>query len=443
MLELQGLALIDETGRPLWSELNFTLRPGEVTAIVGPVGSGKTSLLGAICGLTPSGWRGKLSGKRVLVGVDITALKPHQTADRIGLVSQNPEHGFVTERVLDELAFGGEQLGINLDELHQRMRDVLELLGLEHLAGRKVFEISGGEKQLIAIASVLTSGQQYLLLDEPLARLDTDNRERVLALIQNLARERNIAVVITAHEESSLTGLVDQVVRLNRAIAAAPVSQPPRARDSEQGRDIDALTRAILSEGTPIEAMQLSAAFGAKQVFADLDFSIARGEVVALTGVNGAGKSTLLDCIYNRLERDLDCVMLPQEAADLLMFDSVQLELDDSDRVTHSPQGTTLARLNQLGFDLPLHVHPRDLSAGQQLALVLAIQLTRPAKLLLLDEPNRALDAQTLTTLAQALKAVAAKGTAVLLVSHDAEFIGATATRVLRLENARLSQVEP
>ena len=434
MLELQGLALIDDTGRALWSELSFTLQPGEVTTVVGPVGSGKTSLLGAICGLSPAGWRGKLTGKRVLDGEDITGLKPHQTADRIGMVNQNPEHGFVTERVVDELAFGGEQLDINLDELHRRLHDVLELLGLEHLAGRKVFELSGGEKQLIAIASVLTSGQQYLLLDEPLARLDTANRERVLALIQKLARERNIAVAISAHEEGSFAGLVDQVVRLNRDADATTAIHPAQAREAR-------LDRAI--QYKLIEANQLNANFGSSQVFANLDFSIRRGEVVALTGANGAGKSTLLDCIYNALEKDVHCVMLPQEAADLLMFDSVQLELDDSERVTDFPRGTTLARLNQLGFDLPLDVHPRDLSAGQQLALVLAIQLTRPAELLLLDEPNRALDAQTLTTLAQALKAVAAQGTAVLLVSHDAEFIGATATRVLRLENGCLSQVLP
>jgi energy-coupling factor transport system ATP-binding protein len=232
-------------------------------------------------------------------------------------------------------------------------------------------------------------------------------------------------------------------VRLNREITATPVSQPPRARDFEQREDINALTRARQGEGTPIEATQLSAHFGSTQVFANLEFSISRGEVVALTGANGAGKSTFLDCIYSKLEKEVDCVMLPQEAADLLMFDSVQLELDDSDRVTDSPRGSTMARLNQLGFDLPLDVHPRDLSAGQQLALVLAIQLTRSAELLLLDEPNRALDAQTLTTLALALKAVAAQGTPVLLVSHDAEFIGATATRVLRLENGQLSQVQP
>ena len=413
MLQLRDFTCTDSTGRPLWSELNVDFVPGELVAVAGPVGSGKTTLLRAICGLVPEFWNAEVSGRRVLDSLGISGLKPHETAARISFVSQQPTLGFVAETVRDEIAFGPTQLGLDANSINARILDVASQLEIADLLDRRVQELSGGEQQLVAIAAALASGADYVLLDEPTSRLDEINSKRINSTLSRLADEKKICVVLTTHDSEQGNLKFDRVINLgSTSIPERSFNQVAKTRGPDQVENYD-LDR----------------------------FTMRAGEIVGLTGPNAIGKSRLLDAIYDGASSGIRCVMVPQEPADLLIFETVALELTDADKLRDTDPGTTFARLRALGFDLQPDAHPRDLSAGQQLALVLAIQLSREADLLLLDEPNRGLEHATLNLLRQAIANLAAAGTAVVVVSHNRAFLAGLIDRELRLTETGLEQV--
>ena len=415
MLQLRDFTCIDPSGRRIWTDLNADFAPGELVAIAGPVGSGKTTLLEAICGLVPEFWSLEVQGTRVLDSISMNGVKPHETASRISFVGQDPTLGFVAQKVRDEIAFGPAQLGLSGAELDARVLEVARGLSIDELLERKVLELSGGEKQLVAIAAAVASGCEYLLLDEPTSRLDEHNTKRVLDLLRKLADDRKICVILSTHEEKTSRVKFDKIVRMHHA--------PNAMHEFEKSQ--------------PLNRLQLSRIFDLGEI------QVAAGEIVAVTGVNGIGKTRLLESCYDSSASSIEVVMVPQEPADLLMFETVQQELADADSVSDSEPGTALNRLLDLGFDLPLQAHPRDLSAGQKLGLALALQLSRKAEVLLLDEPNRGLDQGTLALLRKLLATLARAGTAIVIVSHDRKFLGGLIDRELRLTEVGLKQVQP
>ncbi|MFO7941459.1 MAG: ABC transporter ATP-binding protein [Bacillota bacterium] len=192
------------TGAPLFRDVNLSLRSGEVMAILGLSGSGKTTLCYCLCGIIPLIVEGELEGEVRIDGVRTTEMRPPEIAEKLGVVFQDPEGGLFFPVVEDEVAFGPENLCIPPEEIGHRVHAALRAVGMEDFRHRNPHRLSGGEKQLIATASVLSLGPRVLILDECMSQLDERGRTMMRALILRL-REAGKAILMVEHNPENLT----------------------------------------------------------------------------------------------------------------------------------------------------------------------------------------------------------------------------------------------
>ncbi|MFF3426382.1 ABC transporter ATP-binding protein [Streptomyces sp. NPDC002602] len=205
---------------------DFLVPEGELTLLVGPSGVGKSTLLGAVCGLVPHFTGGRLSGRVTVAGRDTRTHKPRELADVVGTVGQDPMAHFVTDVVEDELAYGMESLGLPPAVMRRRVEETLDLLGLNELRDRPIATLSGGQRQRVAIGSVLTPHPRVLVLDEPTSALDPAAAEEVLAVLQRLVHDLGTTVLMAEHRLERVVQYADRVLLLPSP-GAAPVMGSP------------------------------------------------------------------------------------------------------------------------------------------------------------------------------------------------------------------------
>jgi energy-coupling factor transport system ATP-binding protein len=449
MIQLRGVSFsFTHPDAAILKRVNVDFEPGEFSLITGATGSGKTTLLKVINRLIPNFLPGTFQGQVLINQSDVTHKKPQQLAHLVGYVPQSPDESFVAQNVIDELAFGMEQLGVAPNEMSQRIEAIAKRLGIDLLLSREISTLSGGEKQRLAIASALVAGQRVLLLDEPTSSLDSTSAVEVLALLKELSTLHGTTVLITEHRLERVLPLVDSIVTVHpdgsvdKSTVQAPkaiLTSPARTRPESASLIADIKDLAIEFDG--------------EMVFRDLNLKLGIGSITALTGPNGSGKSSCLWAIQGSGNRSAGSVLVngqdpsnlkskerlalvakvPQRATDLLFLSTVSAELMESDQASGTAAGSTAKILESLIGRIDPTLHPRDLSAGQKLALVLAIQLVKDAPLLLLDEPTQGLDYVAKDQLVNQLKRLAAAGKAILLASHDEEFVSVICDQVIRL----------
>jgi energy-coupling factor transport system ATP-binding protein len=399
-------------------------------------------------------------------------------ADLVGYVGQDPVAGFVTDTVEDELAYGMESLGVAPDVMRRRVEETLDLLGLADLRDRPLLSLSGGEQQRVAIGSVLTVHPKVLVLDEPTSALDPPAADEVLAALTRLVHDLGMTVVISEHRLERVVQYADRAVLIdgNRIVVGAPadvlVSSPVAPPIVELGRlahwsplplSIRDARRAAIDlrgrlAGTTWQAAasrpsvdvagsvcDLVVAYDGVPALRGVSLEVRRGEIVAMMGRNGAGKSTLLATLAGLRKPASGTAsvtagigLVPQEPGDLLWAQSVADECRDSDRDAHVSPGMTRALLAELSPDLVDSQHPRDLSEGQRLALVLAIVLVGKPGLLALDEPTRGLDYATKRRLIVTLVRLAQAGSGVVIATHDVELVAEIADRMVVLADGEI-----
>ena len=493
MISFNQVSLIyPQAQKTIFNELSFSVPEGELLLIMGQTGSGKSSLLKLINGLVPHHTGGILSGEITVAGRSTRMHRPREMADLIGIVGQNPAEGFVTDTVEEEIAFGMESLGIPRDVMRKRVEETLDLLGLAQLRNRSLSTLSGGEAQRVAIAAVLTMHPKVLLLDEPTSALDPIAAEEVLSMLARLVHDLGLTIIIAEHRLERVLQFVDRIIHvlgdehggqirigLPEEIMAQSQSAPPvvlLGKDQDWNplpltvRDARRLAEPLrdkLANLSPpirksseikslpliLEIKKLVVQYEKKVALSGIDLEVSAGEVVAIMGRNGAGKSSLLASavgitpiksgqvlLNGTPTNDLNGKALisvvgfvPQEATDLLYGESVLQECTFADRDSQVAPGTTYKILNQLLPDISEIAHPRDLSEGQRLCLVLAIVLAASPKLLILDEPTRGLDYSAKLRLIKILRAMAEEGRSVILATHDVELVAEVATRVIFL----------
>jgi len=466
-------------------EVNLHIPEGELCLVVGPTGVGKSTLLGAINGLVPHFTGGTLTGRVRVADRDTADHPPRELADVVGVVAQDPLAGFATDTVEEELAYGMEQLAIEPAVMRKRVEETLDLLGLAGIRHRALRELSGGQQQRVAIGAVLTAHPRVLVLDEPTSALDPSAAEEVLAAITRLVHDLGVTVVLAEHRLERVVQYADRVLYLPgdgsvvsgapaevfaRTSVAPPVVElgrlagwqplPLSVRDARRaaGPLRDQLPAAPVrpqpaAAELGLQAAQLLVRYGDLVAVAGVDLALDRGQITALMGRNGSGKSSLLWALQGSGPRQRGRVsvagtdpqqlkpaaaralvgLVPQTPTDLLYLDSVAAELAQADRESNQPEGTAAAILDRLAPGIPTDRHPRDLSEGQKLALVLAVQLAAEPRVLLLDEPTRGLDYSAKHNLVSILQELARAGRAILVSTHDVEFVAAAADRVIVL----------
>ena len=477
MIKFQNVSLIYPTAeRTILDKLNFEIGEGEFVLLIGETGIGKSSVLRLINGLVPHHTGGILAGNVEVGGISTRTVRPGQLAELIGIVGQNPVNGFVTDIVEDELAFSMESLNLPEEAMRKRIEEVLDLLSLNQIRNRKIATLSGGEQQRVAIAAAMVLHPKILVLDEPTSALDPVAAEEVLAILQRLVHDLGITVIIAEHRLERVIGYVDLVIEisangqtrigkpveiLKNSKIAPPIVKLARALKLPQislsVRDLRKSTEEIRSKGKELqsnahtfgsnllEAENLSVSYENKVALQPLNLKIRRGEIVALMGRNGAGKSSLIKALLNVIsyKGQIKTIgkrigYIPQDANDLLYHQSVAAECDQTDQDNKLAKGATAKLLNELAPSVKLDSHPRDLSEGQRLALVLAIVLAPRPELLILDEPTRGLDYESKSLLIKLLTQSAANGSAVLIATHDVELVAELATRIIILAEGEL-----
>jgi energy-coupling factor transporter ATP-binding protein EcfA2 len=473
---------------PVLREVNLHVDEGELCLVVGRTGAGKSTLLGAINGLVPHFTGGVLAGRVTVAGRDTRSHPPRELADVVGVVAQDPLAGFVTDTVEEELAYGMEQLGIAPSVMRTRVEETLDILGLAELRRRPLYELSGGQQQRVAIGAVLTCHPRVLVLDEPTSALDPTAAEDVLAVITRLVHDLGITAVLAEHRLERVAQYADRVVQLSgdgtllagppaevfgTSVVAPPIVElgrlagwtplPWSVRDARRAaaplRERIARLPAPAPRRTPavagpgLRARNIVVQYGGHTAVRGVDLDLEPGQITALMGRNGSGKSSLLWALQGSGPRQagrvqigdtdpksLDAAgarrlvgLVPQTPADLLYLETVGAELAQADRESTAPGPSAAELLDAIAPDIARDRHPRDLSEGQKLALVLAIQLRAGPKIVLLDEPTRGLDYAAKRALATVVEELASSGRSVLISTHDVEFVASVAERVVVL----------
>jgi energy-coupling factor transporter ATP-binding protein EcfA2 len=443
MIKLESLSLsYTNTDELVLRRVNLDIAAGELILVSGSTGSGKSSLLKAINGLAPHFTGGILSGRVSLNGLDVTGQSPRSVAHVVGYVNQQPEGSFATDSVEDELVFGLEQLGWEPSEMATRVDELITQFALEGMLHLPLVELSGGQQQRVAIASALAARQKVLLLDEPTSALDNASAAALLDLLTDLARNHGITVMLAEHRIDRLLQRVDRVIRVNGDGSIDDLA--PDDASLKVSSSFDPLKSEPLAGFTPagvlFEGLGLSKTYGSRVALAPMNLKIGAGSISAAVGDNGSGKTSLLWCVLREAwKQGLDVAMVPQNAADLLFLSSVSDELTEAELFNPNPDVRAATRFENLVGRVDPSMHPRDLSAGQQLALVLAIQLSKEAKLVILDEPTRGLDGKARWMLAKSLIELKALGHGVLLATHDSDFADQIADQVIHLSQGQLN----
>lgn len=195
-------------------DVSFSVHRGEVLGIVGPTGAGKTTLGMCIRGLIPHNIGGTISGKVLFNGVSTLELNPGELADKIGIVFQNAESQAIGLTVLEDLAFGPENMNLEPEAIQERINRVTEEVGLLNLLDRESFALSGGQKQRLAIGGVLVMEPEVLVVDEPTSELDPIGKVEIFEIIKNLRKEQNYTIIVIEHEVEALAEIADRILVL-------------------------------------------------------------------------------------------------------------------------------------------------------------------------------------------------------------------------------------
>ncbi|HET6286698.1 MAG TPA: ATP-binding cassette domain-containing protein, partial [Amycolatopsis sp.] len=465
---------------PVLADVTLSIGEGELVLIAGRTGAGKSTLLGTINGLVPHFTGGHLEGTVSVDGVTTRSRPPREFAHLVGVVGQDPLAGFVTDTVEDELAYGMEQLGLSPQVMRRRVEETLDLLGIAELRRRALRTLSGGQQQRVAIGSVLTTHPKVLVLDEPTSALDPTAAEEVLATLARLVEDLGTTVLMAEHRMERVIPFADRMIHVPGTGEVIDGTPPEVLRDMPIAPPIvhlgrlagwdplpmsvrDARRRASsLTLGTPparsttdgeelLTASGVVVRYGPKVAVREVDLTLRAGEVLAMMGRNGSGKSSLLWAVQGSGPRQGGEVtvegkdpkalssaaaralvgMVPQTASDLLYLQTVAAECEAADAESGAEPGDCRELLDRLAPGIDPASHPRDLSEGQRLALVLAVQLSAAPRIMLLDEPTRGLDYTAKSALARMIASLTAEGRAVVVATHDVEFVATIAHRVL------------
>ncbi len=469
---------------PSLAEFSLSVRQGEFLVLCGPSGCGKSTLLRQLkTVLAPHGRR---TGEIRFEGAALEALDQRTQSQKIGFVQQSPENQIVTDKVWHELAFGLESLGCDTPTIRRRVAEMASFFGIEAWFYKNVSELSGGQKQLLNLASVMAMQPSVLILDEPTSQLDPIAASDFLATLGKINRELGTTILLTEHRLEEAFPLASRVAVMERGrllCTGTPDAVGRRLRDEghamflamptamrvwasvkdtaacpvtvREGRDWLAGFAAAhplqplppapsnpCSGETAMEAEDLWFKYekDAPDVVRGLSLSVKKGEFLALLGGNGTGKSTSLKLLAGLLRPYRGTVtlhgavgVLPQNPQALFVRKTVREDLYEilrDKKLPPSRQDEQMARAAALcRLDELLDRHPYDLSGGEQQRAALAKTLLLNPEILLLDEPTKGLDAEFKAAFAEILQLLLRRGVTILMVSHDIEFCARYAHR--------------
>ena len=479
--------------------ISLSIGAGEFFVICGPSGSGKSTLLRQLkTELAPHGLR---SGEILFEGKPLEEADRREQSQKIGFVFQSPDNQIVTDKVWHELAFGMESLGCDSQIIRRRTAEMASFFGIESWFYKDVSELSGGQKQMLNLASVMAVQPTVLILDEPTGQLDPIAASDFLSMLARINRELGTTVILTEHRLEEAFPIASRAAVLDKGrLLCVGTPQEVGARLREAGHDMFLSMPAAMRVWASVEsksecpvtvcegrqwlqkygaehqlhplpdkakhsyppepavkAEELWFRYGKDQpdVVRGLSLTVKKGEFLAILGGNGAGKTTSLKLLAGLLkpQRGQLCIdgrigLLPQNPQTLFVGKTVRQDLlevlNDKDIPPDSKEKavahiSSVCRLNGL-----LERHPYDLSGGEQQRAALAKLLLTEPDILLMDEPTKGLDAGLRQSIAEILRGLSERGVTVIMVSHDIEFCARNAHRcALFFDGGIVTEAQP
>ncbi|HNE68287.1 MAG TPA: ABC transporter ATP-binding protein [Anaerolineales bacterium] len=464
--------------------ISFELKQGELLLIAGSSGCGKTTLARCINGLVPRSYRGERSGRVLLHGKEVTELKIAEMAQVVGTLLQDPERQIVASNVYNEIAFGPENLGLPHDEIEARIEQALKRLKIEYLRDRETFNLSGGEKQKVALAGLLAMNPSILLLDEPLASLDPASAHDALKIFRSLADEGKTIILVEHRVEDSIEAKPDRllymesgrikylggITSLPKEIDHTQVKLPAqwvvqRVKEDKKHADVPPVQKGESGDEPLVVFEDVSFRYDDEYplILKDVNLTINRGDLIAVLGPNGAGKSTLVKHAIGLLKPTSGRVLVQgedtrkmsvaqiarvlgfvfQSPTHMLYAPTVQEELEfgpknlafDKEAMDKSVT-ESLNAVNLKGFE---EYPPLGLSFGQQKRTTIAAVLAMQSKIMVMDEPTAGQDFANYTRFMDALcsasnnakSILSANFDSTLFITHDVDLAVTYANRVL------------
>jgi energy-coupling factor transporter ATP-binding protein EcfA2 len=466
------------------SDLSFTANRGEILLVAGASGCGKTTLIRAINGLIPRSYKGELTGRALIFGEETISWKLSKISQNVGTVLQDPERQILGTKVLNEVAFGLENLGLPRDEIIQRVDEALAYLNISDLRYRETFHLSGGEKQKVALAGVLAMRPRILLLDEPLASLDPASAQDTLDAVRALA-DRGMTVLLVEHRVEDVLRIRPERVMfmsegqirylgkldgLSKVVNYREVKLPARdilerARQDPSPVEIKILpgaATAALHKEVLVKFEEVGFSYEAEaEVLHGINLEIKRGDVIAVLGPNGAGKTTFVKHAIGLLKpksghvlvngRDTKEASVAQIAATLgyvfqspshmLFAPTVREELAFGPSNLKHPKDQIEQEVKEALEIVNLADKEQDpplaLSFGQQKRVSIAAILAMRSRILIMDEPTAGQDYQNYMNFMDSILQMPGFE-AILFITHDVDLAVIYANRVLLIADGRL-----
>ena len=456
MLTLENLSLFYEQDKKVLDDINLIVADGECILLTGESGSGKSSIINSINGLAFEYENAKFSGSIKVDNKDLKGMELYEISLMISSVFQNPKTHFFNVDTTLELLFYLENIGLDRKEMESRMEDMLKLFPIKHLLGRSIFDLSGGEKQILCVAACYISGCKIIVLDEPSSNLD-DTYIDILKEMLHILKNKGITLIIAEHRIYYLTDLADRIILIRKGELFKELTKD-ELLNSEKQLGLRSAIKTVLkaqnkSVGNDLNIKKLEYNFKDGSGLKIDDISFGLGNIYGITGKNGCGKSTFIRVmtglddkgkseitfngkILNKKDRLKNSSLVMQDVNHQLFTDSVEEE------IKLGVKDLSQDRLDKVLFGLELTElkdrHPMSLSGGQKQRVAIASVLCKNSRFIFFDEPTSGMDYKNMIRISKLIKEMSTKDNIIFIVSHDNEFLNETADSILCLEEFKI-----
>ena len=424
-------------------DIDFSVKSSEIILLAGDSGSGKSTLLKCLNGLIPETVEGSLEGNLYFEDKKYSELRMFELNEKIGSVFQNPRSQFFTTNSTAELVFPMENYGYTKKLMDERLEALTEKFGLHPLLNRNIFEISSGERQLLALASAMALNQKAVIFDEPSANLDYGNAMKLGKIISGM-KKSGITVIVADHRFYYLKGLIDRVFLIEDGRLSQFDSEVEFKKSKYDTRSFDLfdLDLPVPEKSVNTEKIAGLKNVSYKNILTDISLELKKGEVSVLVGNNGVGKTTLAKLLCKTVKPDIGEVninglpfYIMQDPDFQLFGTSVYNEL----ALVNNNEEAIAETLKYLGLYDYKDKHPFDLSGGQKQRLQIGMAMLCDKPLIIFDEPTSGLDIVSMKKVAREIVRLK-ENAAVLVISHDYEFIRNVANRIIYLKSGKVHE---